>query len=80
MTLEMPDWDRWKGMSEELRQYELHRTLAEILVNLEQRQVVCGKRFDKLERRRKWNTAESFGGGILGGIMAIIGSWAFWRG
>jgi len=31
------------------------------------------ERFKKLENRKRLNTAASFGGGIIGGIIAIIG-------
>jgi len=31
------------------------------------------QRFKKLENRKKINTAASFGGGVVGGIIAIIG-------
>ena len=31
------------------------------------------ERFKKLENRKRLNTAASFGGGIIGGIIAIVG-------
>jgi len=35
------------------------------------------QRFRKLENRKKLNTTASFGGGIIGGIIAIIGKSLF---
>ena len=35
------------------------------------------ERFKKLENRKRLNTAASFGGGIIGGIIAIIGKTLF---
>ena len=34
---------------------------------------VDSKKFKKLENRKNLNTAASFGGGVVGGIIAIIG-------
>jgi len=31
------------------------------------------ERFKKLENRKRLNTAASFGGGVIGGIIAIVG-------
>ena len=35
------------------------------------------ERFKKLENRKKLDTAASFGGGVVGGIIAIIGKSLF---
>lgn len=78
---DMPSWEEWnEQLSEEQRQYSLYKILESIDKKLKSREVECGKRFAKLETRKKWNSAESLCGGIIGGILAIIGSWAFWKG
>ena len=38
----------------------------------EERRTECGNRFDKLEKRKWWNGAAAFIGGIIGGIIAVI--------
>ncbi|MBW2624258.1 MAG: hypothetical protein JRD68_15225 [Deltaproteobacteria bacterium] len=78
---DMPSWEEWNAqLTEEQRQYSLYKILESINVKLSEREEICGKRFSHLEKRKKWNSAESLFGGIIGGILAIIGSWAFWRG
>jgi len=78
---EMPSWEEWNSqLTEEQRQYSLYKTLESINDKLAEREIVCGKRFDKLEKGKKWNTAESLIGGIIGGIITVIGGWTFWKG
>jgi len=76
----MPSWEQWRELSEDARQYEFHRILSGILDRLKDQPRTCEKRFAKLEKRKKWNSAESLIGGIFGGILTVIGGWAFWRG
>jgi hypothetical protein len=54
--------------------------MAEREESCEGRFDVCERRFNTLAKRKKWNSTESLLGGIIGGIAAIIGSWAFWKG
>ena len=37
-------------------------------------------KFKILETRKKLNTVKSLIGGVVGGIIAILGGWAFWKG
>lgn len=78
---EMPSWEEWNAqLTEEQRQYSLYKILGSINKKLAEREENCGERFARLEKRKKWNSTESLLGGIIGGILAVIGSWAFWRG
>ena len=76
----MPSWKEWSGLKEDQRQYSLYKILSSISEQSSERKITCGKRFRKLEKRKRWNSAESLAGGIIGGILAIIGGWAFWKG
>ena len=81
MPDEMPSWEEWSlQLTEEQRQYSVYKLLESVNNQLRTQEAACAGRFAKLEKRKKWNTAESLLGGIIGGIMAIIGSWAFWKG
>lgn len=86
---DMPSWEEWnEQLTEEQRKYSLYKILESINKKLVEREKVCemrlekvcGQRLKKLETRKKWNSAESLLGGIIGGILAIIGGWAFWKG
>jgi len=85
---EMPSWAEWnEQLSEEQRKYSLYKTLESINSQLAERdkscvarETICIAHFQKLDRRKKWNSAESMLGGIIGGILAVIGGWAFWMG
>ena len=87
-NVEMPSWEEWNlQLTEEQRQYSLYKILESINAKLatkelecSERELECSKKFRRLEKRKKWNSAESFFGGIIGGIFAIIGSWVFWKG
>lgn len=86
-TSEMPSWEEWSGLTEQQREYSLYKTLeainkqlAEQEISWHQQKLSCSAHFAKLEKRKKWNSGESLFGGVIGGIMAIIGSWAFWKG
>lgn len=37
------------------------------------------ERIEKLEKRKKFDTAISGVGGFVGAIFAIIGKWIFWK-
>jgi len=77
----MPSWEEWNSqLTDEQRQYSLYKILESINKKLADREESCGERFTRLEKRKKWNSTESLFGGIIGGILAVIGSWAFWRG
>ena len=39
----------------------------------------CGKRFEKLENRKKWDFSVSAIMGLVGGAAAMIGKIAFWK-
>ena len=40
----------------------------------------CDKRFKKLEGQKAINTAVAAGGGVFGGIVAVMGKWFFFKG
>ena len=54
-------------------QLEMQEFLKETIEKMDKRFEVGSQRFRKLENRKRLNTAASFGGGIIGGIIAIIG-------
>ena len=54
-------------------QLEMQEFLKETIEKMDKRFEAGSQRFRKLENRKKLNTAASFGGGIIGGIIAIIG-------
>ena len=54
-------------------QLEMQKFLKETIEKMDKRFEVGSQRFRKLENRKRLNTAASFGGGIIGGIIAIIG-------
>ena len=54
-------------------QLEMQKFLKETIEKMDKRFEVGSQRFRKLENRKKLNTAASFGGGIIGGIIAIVG-------
>ena len=54
-------------------QLEMQEFFKETIEKMDKRFEVGSQRFKKLENRKKINTAASFGGGVVGGIIAIIG-------
>ena len=54
-------------------QLEMQEFLKETIEGMNKRFEAGSQRFKKLENRKRLNTAASFGGGIIGGIIAIIG-------
>ena len=77
----IPSWDEWSSqLTEEQRKYSLYKILEAIDKKLTERVISCEERFERLEKRKSWNSTESLMGGIIGGILAVIGSWAFWKG
>ena len=54
-------------------QLEMQEFLKETIGEMDKKFEAGSQRFRKLENRKKLNTAASFGGGIIGGIIAIIG-------
>jgi len=58
-------------------QLEMQEFLKETIEKMDKRFEAESQRFRKLENRKRLNTAASFGGGIIGGIMAIIGKSLF---
>jgi len=53
-------------------QLEMQKFLKETIEKMDKRFEVGSQRFRKLENRKKLNTAASFGGGVIGGIIAIV--------
>ena len=37
------------------------------------------EKVERLEKRKKLDTTASTMGGVVGGIIAMIGKWAFWK-
>ena len=58
-------------------QLEMQEFLKETIEKMDKRFEAESQRFRKLENRKRLNTAASFGGGIIGGIIAIIGKSLF---
>jgi len=54
-------------------QLEMQKFLKETIEKMDKRFEVGSQRFRKLENRKKLNTAAGFGGGIIGGIIAVVG-------
>jgi len=54
-------------------QLEMQEFLKDTIEKMDKRFEAGSQRFKKLENRKRLNTAASFGGGIIGGIIAIIG-------
>ena len=54
-------------------QLEMQEFFKETIEKMDKRFEAGSQRFKKLENRKKINTAANFGGGIIGGIIAIIG-------
>jgi len=54
-------------------QLEMQEFLKETIEKMDKRFESGSQRFKKLENRKRLNTAASFGGGIVGGIITIIG-------
>jgi hypothetical protein len=85
---DMPSWDEWNGqLSEEQRQYSLYKILeslnkkmADGNLNCQNRELDCNLRFNKIEKHKWWNPVAASIGGIIGGIITVIGGWAFWKG
>ena len=46
---------------------------------LQDQKVVCDGRFVKLEKRKNKDSAIAGGGGLFGGILAIIGKWYLFK-
>ena len=61
-------------------QLEMQEFFKEAIEKMDKRFEAGSQRFKKLENRKKINTAASFGGGIVGGIIAIIGKNLFGMG
>ena len=58
-------------------QLEMQEFLKETIEKMDKRFEAESQRFRKLENRKKLNTVAGFGGGIIGGIIAIIGKSLF---
>ena len=58
-------------------QLEMQEFLKETIEKMDKRFEAESQRFKKLENGKRLNTAASFGGGIIGGIIAIIGKSLF---
>jgi len=54
-------------------QLEMQEFLKKTIERMDKRFETGSQRFKKLENRKKLNTVASFGGGIIGGIIAIVG-------
>lgn len=84
---DMPSWDEWHGLTEEQREYSLYKTLDAINQKVQgydtlcgERKETCDSRFEKIEHRKLYHMAASTVGGVIGGIIAVIGGWTFWKG
>ena len=58
-------------------QLEMQEFLKKTIEKMDKRFEAGSQRFRKLENRKRLNTTASFGGGIIGGIIAIIGKSLF---
>lgn len=58
----------WEKSAPEQRDWMIFNTLKSI-----------DARLSKLENRQFYDKVSSFIGGIIGGIVAVIGKWAFWK-
>ena len=58
-------------------QLEMQEFLKETIEEMDKRFEAGSQKFRKLENRKRLNTTASFGGGIVGGIIAIIGKSLF---
>ena len=54
-------------------QLEMQEFFKETIEKMDKRFEAGSQRFKKLENGKKLDTAASFGGGIIGGIIAIVG-------
>jgi hypothetical protein len=81
MTNGVPNWEEWKTLTDEQRQYELHRTLKTMDARFNhcpEQLAMCDKRFKKVESpikeagRQAWIGAVTF-------LGAIMGSWLMLR-
>jgi len=61
-------------------QLEMQEFLKKTIEKMDRRFETGSQRFKKLENRKRLNIAASFGGGIIGGIIAIIGKNLFGTG
>ena len=61
-------------------QLEMQEFLKNTIKKMDRQFEIESQRFKKLENRKKLNTAASFGGGVIGGIIAIIGKNLFGTG
>ena len=78
--VEFPDWDEWNGLTREQQAYSLYKTLQsmnEKLNHCPDQLRICGDRFDKLERRKRFDTSVAGTTGLFGGILAWLGSKIF---
>ena len=61
----IPSWDEWSSqLTEEQRKYSLYKILEAIDKKLTERVISCEERFERLEKRKSWNSTESLMGGI----------------
>ena len=54
-------------------QLEMQEFLKKTIERMDRRFEIGSQRFKKLENRKKLNTVAGFGGGIIGGIIAVVG-------
>ncbi len=60
-----PDWEKWQTLTEDQRQFELHR----ILQMLDTRTQGLDTRMESIERSVR---VHSFTGGVIGGIITVL--------
>ena len=84
--IHMPSWEEWSGLEDEVQKYHLYKVLETVDLKLSScdvscldRMEKCNIRFTKIEKSKWWNRAVSAIGGIVGGVLAIIGAWAFFQ-
>lgn len=69
MNGKMPDWDEYKHLTEDQKEYWNFKRLESIHTNA----IQCESRISRLEKRKHRDTAMSTGAGFVGGAVAMIG-------
>jgi len=79
-----PDWDEWKNLTQEQREYEQYRILNFVHAETKAIRHACSKRMeecsgkfrcieDSVEKKKWWDRTAAGGGGIIGGALAYLG-------
>lgn len=80
MSNGMPDWDEWKGLTQDQRDYSLYKVLTELSRQECTRDATCSKRliecnthFEKLEKRKWLDRGAAIAGGAVAGLLGALG-------